>query len=78
MSRIMGATKSLKSPVAHVRRAEDVPFAIRERQNISRLIRRTRLANFIGTMMLLALIACACFAMSSLRLSSDPDYIKPW
>jgi hypothetical protein len=29
-------------------------------------------------MMLLALIACACFAMSSLRLSSDPDYIKPW
>jgi hypothetical protein len=78
MSRTMGATKSLRSPLARSRRLEDVPFAVRERQNIARLLRRTRLTNFLGTVMLLALIAGACFAMSSLRLSSDPDYIKPW
>jgi hypothetical protein len=55
-----------------------VPFDVRERQNVARILRRTRLRNVIGTVMVLLLLGCGLFALTAVRLSSDPDYVKPW
>jgi hypothetical protein len=57
---------------------QPVPFDIRERRNVARILRRTRLRNFVGTVMVMLLLACGLFALTVIRLSSDPNYIKPW
>lgn len=56
-----------------------VPFDLRERQNVARLLRRSRLNNFVGTVMLVILFVCGACALSLVvRLSNDPSIVKPW
>ena len=57
---------------------EPIPFGLRERQNVARILRRTRLRNFIGTVMVLLLLGSGLFALTAIRLSNDPTYVKPW
>jgi hypothetical protein len=57
---------------------QPIPFDLRERQNVARILRRTRLRNFIGTVMVLLLLGCGLFALTAIRLSNDPNYVRPW
>lgn len=77
MSNVVGETKTIKRSALR-RRTEELPFDVRERQHVAHLLRRTRLRNFIGTVMVMIMLVCGLFALSVIRLSSDPNYVRPW
>ncbi|HEY2902371.1 MAG TPA: hypothetical protein VGL59_17445 [Polyangia bacterium] len=69
--------KRFKQP-APKRSTTEIPFDLRERQNIARVLRRARLNSFIGTVALMILLVSGVFALSVIRLSGDPNYVRPW
>jgi len=56
-----------------------LPFEERERRKVARVLRRTRLNNFVGTLTLLILFLCgACVLAFAVKLSADPSIVRPW
>ncbi|HEX3697389.1 MAG TPA: hypothetical protein VH374_18585 [Polyangia bacterium] len=72
------AGNRFKQPAPKRTPTPELPFDLRERQNVARIIRRARVSNFIGTVALMILFVSGVFALSVIRLSADPNYVRPW
>lgn len=79
MTCFVGPGRSRRYPTSRRDQPAPVPFDQRERRHVARALRRLRLNEFVGTLMLLILFVCGACALTFVaKLSADPSIIRPW
>jgi hypothetical protein len=75
----MRAPRIPRHPTPRRNQSVPVPFNQRARENVARVLRRTRLLDSIGTLMLVVLFTCGAAALAMVvKLSADPRIVRPW